>query len=163
MSESEFEFSINLPRSSWNNLTDRPKEFSLEIEVYSSQFHISFSITLFRLTKEIFPSIYGPFFQDKLTWTEKSDLMRTYNEDQISEIDKYRHSLNWYYDTEQSLIEILNEVKEQVINVAVPTIVFGIAYIRDDLDIKFLYRKMSKHSTELYLNQLDIDSRFPLD
>lgn len=89
--------------------------------------------------------------------------MSTYNEDQISEIDKYRHSLNWYYDTEQSLIEILKEVKEQIVNVALPTINFGIAYIKDNLDIKFLYRKMSRYSTEKYLNQLDINSRFPLE
>ena len=155
------EISINLPRSSWNSLTDRPKEFCLYIEVESFDKRTIISFPLHRLTKLPFPSYYGPFFLDQLSWTEKSDLMRSFTAAQVLEIDKYRDSMKWYYDSEESLIKLLNEVKEQLVNVALPTIDFANTYATEELETKDLNCAMRKKTSELYLVQLELTSRFP--
>ena len=157
------EFSINLPRSSWNSLIDRSKEFCLYLEVESFYNRTTISFPLHRLTKLPFPSYYGPFFLDQLSWTEKSDLMRSFTDTQVLEIDKYRDSLKWYYDSEESLIKLLNEVKEQLVNVALPTIDFAKNYATEELDPKDLDRELRKKAIELYLVQLEFTSRFPTE
>ncbi|MBL0289020.1 MAG: hypothetical protein IPQ19_16985 [Bacteroidetes bacterium] len=62
LNQSYLEFSINLPRSRWNSLPDRPKNLSIYLEVESSDRKIVDSIPIFRLTKVTFPAFYGPFF-----------------------------------------------------------------------------------------------------
>jgi len=156
-------FSINLPRSSWNTLTDRPKEFRLYLEVESFDKRTIISFPLHRVTKLPFPSYYGPFFLDQLSWTEKSDLMRSFTDMQVLEIDKYRDSLKWHYDSEESLIKILDEVKEQLVNVALPTIDFANTFKPEELEAKNLDLEMRKKASELYLMQLELTSRFPTE
>jgi hypothetical protein len=161
--QSYLTFSINFQRSSWNSLTDRPKEFSVDLEIESFDKGINISFPLNRLTKVPFPSYYGPFFLDKISWEEKTALMNSFTDIQILEIDRYRNSLNWYYDSEESLIQILNEVKEQLIKVALPTIDFVNDYLRKNPDSKNLYRMIRKKSEEFYLMQLEFTSRYPTD
>lgn|GEM_PF-2135548 len=158
-----WEFSFNLSRSSWNSLTDRPKNLSVYLEVGSLEREINVSIPLFRLTKEPFPVFYGPFFIDKLSWTEKSNLMANFTDEQLSKIDNYSKSLNWYYNSEESLINLLNEVKEQLINVGLPTIDFAKNYQVADLKTLNLNSEIRKKIKQLYLMQLDSSSRFPTD
>ncbi|MBK8674200.1 MAG: hypothetical protein IPN93_14855 [Bacteroidetes bacterium] len=62
LNQSYLEFSINLPRSRWNSLPDRPKNLSIYLEVESSDRKIVDSIPIFRLTKVTFPAFYGLFF-----------------------------------------------------------------------------------------------------
>ncbi len=157
------EFSFNLPRSSWNSLTDRPKNLSVYLEVEFLDQKINYSIPLFRLTKESFPVFYGPFFLDKLSWTEKSNLMAGFTDKQLSEIDNYSESIKWYYDSEESLINLLNEVKEQLINVGLPTIDFVKNHQAADIETSNLNLEIRAKAQELYLMQLDPSSRFPTD
>lgn len=89
--------------------------------------------------------------------------MRSFTYTQVLEIDKYRDSLKWYYDSEESLIKLLNEVKEQLVNVALPTIDFANNYATEELEPKDLDRELRKKATELYLVQLEFTSRFPTE
>ena len=157
------EFSFNLPRSSWNSLTDRPKNLSVYLEIFSFDRKIDDSIPLFRLTKEPFPIFYGPFFQDKLSWPEKNSLMASFTDKQLSEIDKYSRSIKWYYDSEQSLISLLNEVKEQLMNVGIPAIDFFKNYQLAEMETLNLNLAIRTKVRQLYLKQVDPSSRFPAD
>jgi hypothetical protein len=121
------------------------------------------SFPLHRLTKVKFPTYYGAFFLDQLSWTEKSNLMSSFNETQVIEIDKYRDSLKWFYDSEESLIKILNEVKEQLVNVGLLTIDFANNYTKEELKTTDLNREMRNKASELYLEQLELASRFPAE
>lgn len=69
--------------------------------------------------------------------------------------------MKWYYDSEESLIKLLNEVKEQLVNVALPTIDFANTYATEELETKDLNCAMRKKTSELYLVQLELTSRFP--
>lgn len=62
LNQSYLEFSINLPRSRWNSLPDRPKNLSIYLEVESSDRKIVDSIPIFRPTKVTFPAFYQIFF-----------------------------------------------------------------------------------------------------
>ena len=114
--ENGLDYSVYLERSSSNRLTDRPKQLSVFAEVFRDK-KLFFSISLFRLTQKKFPSYYGPFFFDDLDWTEKGRLMASFSTKQLEEIDKYLESIHWHYNSEESLIELLYEIKIQLINV----------------------------------------------
>ena len=143
LNQSYLEFSINLPRSRWNSLPDRPKNLSIYLEVESSDRKIVDSIPIFRPTKVTFPAFYGPFFLDNLDWTQKSNLMSSFTDEQLSEID------------EESLISILNEARDQVIKVVLPTIDFAKNFQLADLETFNLMHEMRKQKDRLYLMQLD--------
>lgn len=155
LNQSYLEFSINLPRSRWNSLPDRPKNLSIYLEVESSDRKIVDSIPIFRPTKVTFPAFYGPFFLDNLEWIQKSNLMSSFTDEQLSEIDNYTKSINWYYDGEESLISILNEARDQVIKVVLPTIDFAKNFQLADLETFNLMHEMRKQKDRLYLMQLD--------
>ena len=158
LNQSYLEFSINLPRSRWNSLPDRPKNLSIYLEVESSDRKIVDSIPIFRPTKVTFPAFYGPFFLDNLDWIQKSNLMSSFTDEQLSEIDNYTKSINWYYDDDngsESLISILNEARDQVIKVVLPTIDFAKNFQLADLETFNLMHEMRKQKDRLYLMQLD--------
>lgn len=161
-SENGLDYAIYLERSSWNSLTDRPKQLSVIIEVFSDR-KLYASTSLFRLTKLKFPSYYAPFFLDNLDWPEKGRLMASFSTEQLGEIDKYLESIHWYYDSEESLVGLLEEVKVQLINVGLPTFSFvndnGVKEIKSfDLSLE-----MKRKSNQLYLMQLNSISRFPME
>ncbi len=106
---------------------------------------------------------YGPFFLEQLSWTEKTNLMASFTDEQLSEINNYSKSINWYYDSEESLIKLLNEIKDQLINVALPTIAIVQNYQITDLESLNLNHEIRKIVQQLYLVQLDPSSRFPTD
>jgi hypothetical protein len=89
--------------------------------------------------------------------------MRSFTDSQVLEIDKYVDSLNWYYDSEESLLKLLNEVKEQVVTVALPTIDFATNYATAELEPKDLDHALRKKASELYLAQIVLTSRFPIE
>lgn len=89
--------------------------------------------------------------------------MRSFTDTQVLEIDKYADSLNWYYDSEESLLKLLNEVKEQIVTVALPTIDFAMNYATQELEPKDFDRALRKKASELYLAQLALTSRFPTE
>jgi len=124
---------------------------------------INISIPLFRVTHVRFPVFYGPFFLEQLSWTEKTNLMASFTDEQLSEINNYSKSINWYYDSEESLIKLLNEIKDQLINVALPTIAIVQNYQITDLESLNLNHEIRKIVQQLYLVQLDPSSRFPTD
>lgn len=163
LSQGLFDFSFNLTRSSWNSLTNRPKYLSVYLEVVSLDRSIGCSIPLFRLTKEPFPVFYGPFFLDKLSWPEKCSLMASFTEKQLSEIDNYLQSIKWSYNSEESLINLLNEVKDQLINVGLPTVDYFRDFEEADLMTVYLDQQIRDKISQFYLLQLDNSSRFPLD
>ena len=43
--------------------------------------------------------------------------MASFSTKQLEEIDKYLESIHWHYNSEESLIELLYEIKIQLINV----------------------------------------------
>ncbi|MBK8674199.1 MAG: hypothetical protein IPN93_14850 [Bacteroidetes bacterium] len=81
--------------------------------------------------------------------------MSSFTDEQLSEIDNYTKSINWYYDGEESLISILNEARDQVIKVVLPTIDFAKNFQLADLETFNLMHEMRKQKDRLYLMQLD--------
>ena len=96
-----------------------------------------------------------------LGWPEKGDLMASFSAKQLEEIDKYLESINWYYDSEASLIALLHEMGTQLVTVGLPTIDSIKHYEVKDLESFSLSREMKRKSNQLYLMQLDPVSRFP--
>ncbi|RZL05415.1 MAG: hypothetical protein EOO89_26520 [Pedobacter sp.] len=110
-----------------------------------------------------FPSYYSPFFRDDLEWSEKGELMASFSSGQLEEIDQYLKSIHWYYDSEEALIKLLDEIKTQLIVVGLPTIKFVKENAAKELDYYTLRLEMRTKSSQLYLMQLDPKSRFPVD
>jgi len=137
-------------------------QLSVIIEV-SSATNAKCDVSLFRMTKLKFPAHYGPFFLDNLDWPEKGALMASFSPQQVDEIDKYLASILWYYDSEESLVNMLREIKAQIINVGFPTISFMKERYHQNLDSSQHSFEMQKKSKGLYLDQLDLISRFPSD
>ena len=161
--EQPFDYFIYLERSRWNAaLPDRPNELSVFIGI-SNEAKVESTSTLFRLTKLKFPSYYGPFFLDDLDWAEKGRLMGSFSSKQVEEIDSYLESIQWHYDSEESLVNLLNEIKTQLINVGLPTLNFFIENEVKDIEPFSLRLKIKKRSNQLYVKQLDPISRFPIE
>lgn len=87
--------------------------------------------------------------------------MAGFSAEQVEEIDKYLESIDWYYDSEESLTGLLHEVSIQLMNVALPTFDFAKNYIDKESDSFDLRSEMKKKSNQLYLIQLDSTARFP--
>jgi hypothetical protein len=153
-------YSIYLERSSWNTLTDRPKQLAVIVEAGSDKAKYG-SVSLFRLTKLKFPTYYSPFFLDDLDWPGKSALMASFSASQLEEIDNYLDSIDWYYDSEASLVALLHEIAIQVKQVGLPTIGFVKELVVNGLESYNLSLEMKRKANQLYLLQLDPGSAFP--
>lgn len=156
------EYFIYLERSSWNSLSDRPNKLSLSKGV-SNEVSLIFTENLFRITQLKFPIYYAPFFLDKLDWSAKGSLMANFSPNQLQEIDKYLESIFWEYDSEESLINLLQEIKTQLINVGLPTLNYVKERFRIDSDMSNLSSSMKKLTKQIYLEQLNPISRFPIE
>lgn len=77
------------------------------------------------------------------------------------EIDKYLDSISWKYKKEEELINLLQELKDQIIKVGIPTISMAENLVNKGLDSFNLSNEMRKYSNQLFLSQLKPDSRFP--
>jgi hypothetical protein len=122
-----------------------------------------FSVSLFRITKLKFPDYYSPFFLDDLDWPEKGKLMAGFSTKQLEEIDNYSASISWHYETEESLAGLLEEIKIQLIKVGLPTLEFAKEHGPRELETFAIVQEIKKKSQQLYLQQLDPISRFPLE
>ena len=89
--------------------------------------------------------------------------MASFTEKQLSEIDNYLQSIKWSYNSEESLINLLNEVKDQLINVGLPTVDYFRDFEEADLMTVYLDQQIRDKINQFYLLQLDNSSRFPLD
>ena len=154
-------YAFDIARSSWNGLPDRPDELSIHVRVVTT--NLNSTVLLHRITNKKFPSRYAPFFQDTLEWTEKSKLMQSFSETEMNEIDSYLDSISWKYKKEEELITILQELKDQIIKVGVPTISMAESLVNKELDSFDFSNEMRKYSSQLFLSQLKPDSRFPED
>jgi hypothetical protein len=156
------EYFIYLERSGWNSLSDRPDKLSVIIGI-SNDAGFECTEKLFRITQMKFPVYYAPFFLDKQDWPAKEILMSGFSPKQLEEIDKYLDSISWQYDSEQSLINLLEEIKTQLINVGLPTINYMKERLLKDSDMSSLSLGMKKIAKQLYLEQLNPISRFPVE
>lgn len=156
------EYFIYIERSSWNSLADRPNKLSVIIGVINGVSH-ECTEKLFRITQVKFPTFYAPFFLDELDWSAKGSLMASFSQKQLEEIDKYLDSISWQYDSEESLINLLQEIKTQLINVGLPTISYVKERFLKNGDMSSLSLNMKKLAKELYLEQLNPISRFPIE
>lgn len=154
-----FKYTFEISRSSWNGLPDRPDQLSLHLQVDSAS--VSSSILLHRITKMKFPPYYAPFFKDKLDWSEKESLMKSFSEHEIGEIDKYVDSISWHYASEEELISLLGELTEQIIRVGLPAIENAKFLVIKKLDSFAFSNELRMITGRLYLKQLEPKSRFP--
>lgn len=151
-------FVFEISRSRWNGAPG-PDELSLHIHVISAG--INSTILLHRPTIIQFPSHYAPFFQDKLDWTEKSILMQSFSDEEKKEIHNYLDSISWKYHNEEELVTLFQELKNQIIEVGIPTLKEVKGLVNNGLNSFSLSDEMRKHSSRLYLRQLNPESRFP--
>ncbi len=89
--------------------------------------------------------------------------MQSFSETEMNEIDSYLDSISWKYKKEEELITILQELKDQIIKVGVPTISMAESLVNKELDSFDFSNEMRKYSSQLFLSQLKPDSRFPED
>ncbi len=153
---------VYLERSSWNSLADRPNSLSAIIGVSIEARHTC-TEKLFRITQEKFPNYYAPFFLDTLTWPEKCDLFASFSQKQLTRIDKYLDSRSWLYDSEESLINLLQEISVQIINVGLPALNYTKEQFHKGEDMSSLSAGMKNLAKQLYLEQLNPLSRFPIE
>ena len=156
-----FNYSIYIERSRWNGIKGHPDKLSVDIEMSGN--NLFFSHSLFRITKLKFPPYYSPFFQYKLDWEEKGNLMASFSEEQVAEIDKYVESIQWHYSSEESLVELLEELKIQLCIVGLPAMDLAKEHTinqRESFEYTGIFTGKLK---ELYLMQLPPISRFPIE
>ena len=149
---------IQISKSVWNGPIGS-NQLSLYIHVISED--LDSSVLLHRPTTLKFPSHYAPFFQDKLDWPEKSALMQSFSKQETEEIDEYINSISWKYNNEVELTSLFEELKDQILKVAIPTLDIAEYLDKNDSNSFSFSDKMRKHAKRLYLSQLNAESKFP--